>query len=191
MPSTFRTRKSSLVSSKRRRRVQGLTRYRRPTDDRVLLSFSIGSHRQRRGRAEWHRHGSRPRSSSQTCEVRIGSAAPPDRRHGSGLAESPFMALSGRAGCLELRPLSVSKRTRREACFMSARPSSGGCDLPMNLPPNANARVPNVIKNPTCREMRETLPKGPEVFKYKIHKLRARQKINGSEPRTNCSPPVG
>lgn len=76
------------------------------------------------------------------------------------------------------------RAAQRYTCF-------GGCDLPMNLPPNANARVPNVIKNPTCREMRETLPKDPEVFKYKIHKLRARRKINGSEPRTNCSPPVG
>ena len=27
-------------------------------------------------------------------------------------------------------------------------------DLPRDLPLDANARVPNVIKNPTCKEMR-------------------------------------
>ena len=37
-------------------------------------------------------------------------------------------------------------------------------DLPINLPLDANARVPNVIKNPTCAEMRETLMKNPELF---------------------------
>jgi AIPR protein len=37
-------------------------------------------------------------------------------------------------------------------------------DLPRDLPLDANARVPNVIKNPTCREMRETLLTRPELF---------------------------
>ncbi|MCY2955102.1 MAG: AIPR family protein [Planctomycetota bacterium] len=37
-------------------------------------------------------------------------------------------------------------------------------DLPPNLPLDANARVPNVLKNPTCREMRETLLKNPDLF---------------------------
>ena len=37
-------------------------------------------------------------------------------------------------------------------------------DLPRDLPLDANARVPNVIKNPTCSEMRETLLTHPELF---------------------------
>lgn len=37
-------------------------------------------------------------------------------------------------------------------------------DLPRDLPLDANARVPNVIKNPTCVEMRETLLTRPELF---------------------------
>lgn len=37
-------------------------------------------------------------------------------------------------------------------------------DLPRDLPLDANARVPNVIKNPTCRELRETLLTRPELF---------------------------
>jgi hypothetical protein len=37
-------------------------------------------------------------------------------------------------------------------------------DLPRDLPLDANARVPNVIKNLTCREMRETLLTRPEMF---------------------------
>jgi hypothetical protein len=37
-------------------------------------------------------------------------------------------------------------------------------DLPRDLPLDANARVPNVIKNPTCGEMRETLLTRPDVF---------------------------
>jgi hypothetical protein len=37
-------------------------------------------------------------------------------------------------------------------------------DLPRDLPLDANARVPNVIKNPTCGEMRETLLTRPELF---------------------------
>jgi hypothetical protein len=37
-------------------------------------------------------------------------------------------------------------------------------DLPANLPLDANARVPNVRKNATCAEMRETLLKVPELF---------------------------
>ena len=37
-------------------------------------------------------------------------------------------------------------------------------DLPRDLPLDANARVPNVIKNPTCKEMRETLLTTPELF---------------------------
>jgi hypothetical protein len=37
-------------------------------------------------------------------------------------------------------------------------------DLPRDLPLDANARVPNVIKNPTCTEMRETLLTRPELF---------------------------
>src|SRR5437867_9588668 len=37
-------------------------------------------------------------------------------------------------------------------------------DLPGDLPLDANARVPNVIKNATCSEMRETLLTHPELF---------------------------
>src|SRR4051812_38008748 len=37
-------------------------------------------------------------------------------------------------------------------------------DLPRDLPLDANARVPNVVKNPTCSEMRETLLTRPELF---------------------------
>jgi hypothetical protein len=37
-------------------------------------------------------------------------------------------------------------------------------DLPRELPLDANARLPNVIKNPTCSEMRETLLTRPELF---------------------------
>jgi hypothetical protein len=37
-------------------------------------------------------------------------------------------------------------------------------DLPRDLPLDANARVPNVIKNQTCGEMRETLLTRPELF---------------------------
>ncbi|MCI0741755.1 MAG: AIPR family protein [Gemmataceae bacterium] len=37
-------------------------------------------------------------------------------------------------------------------------------DLPRDLPLDANARVPNVIKNPHCGEMRETLLTRPELF---------------------------
>ncbi|MGH6794873.1 MAG: AIPR family protein [Methylocella sp.] len=37
-------------------------------------------------------------------------------------------------------------------------------DLPRDLPLDANARVPNVIKNPTCVEMRETLLTRPDMF---------------------------
>jgi len=37
-------------------------------------------------------------------------------------------------------------------------------DLPRDLPLDANARVPNVVKNPTCSEMRETLLTHPELF---------------------------
>lgn len=37
-------------------------------------------------------------------------------------------------------------------------------DLPPDLPLDANARVPNVIKNQTCKEMRETLMTRPEIF---------------------------
>lgn len=37
-------------------------------------------------------------------------------------------------------------------------------DLPRDFPLDANARVPNVIKNLTCREMRETLLTRPELF---------------------------
>lgn len=37
-------------------------------------------------------------------------------------------------------------------------------DLPRDLPLDANARVPNVIKNQTCKEMRETLMTRPELF---------------------------
>lgn len=37
-------------------------------------------------------------------------------------------------------------------------------DLPANLPLDANARIPNVIKNATCAEQRETLLKNPELF---------------------------
>ncbi|MBA3670528.1 MAG: AIPR family protein [Gemmatimonadaceae bacterium] len=37
-------------------------------------------------------------------------------------------------------------------------------DLPPNLPLDANARIPNVLKNPTCIEQRETLLTHPEDF---------------------------
>jgi hypothetical protein len=37
-------------------------------------------------------------------------------------------------------------------------------DLPRDLPLDANARVPNVIKNNTCTELRETLLTQPELF---------------------------
>jgi hypothetical protein len=37
-------------------------------------------------------------------------------------------------------------------------------ELPRDLPLDANARVPNVIRNPTCREMRQTLLTRPELF---------------------------
>jgi len=37
-------------------------------------------------------------------------------------------------------------------------------DLPRDLPLDANARVPNVIRNTTCAEMRETLLTRPELF---------------------------
>lgn len=37
-------------------------------------------------------------------------------------------------------------------------------DLPLDLPLDANARVPNVLKNPTCNEMRETLLTHPQMF---------------------------
>jgi hypothetical protein len=37
-------------------------------------------------------------------------------------------------------------------------------DLPRDLPLDANARLPNVIKNLTCKEMRETLLTRPELF---------------------------
>ena len=37
-------------------------------------------------------------------------------------------------------------------------------DLPRDFPLDANARVPNVLKNPTCAEMRETLLTRPELF---------------------------
>lgn len=37
-------------------------------------------------------------------------------------------------------------------------------DLPKNLPLDANARLPNVIKNKTCADMRETLLKAPDLF---------------------------
>jgi hypothetical protein len=37
-------------------------------------------------------------------------------------------------------------------------------DLPRDLPLDANARVPNVVKNPTCAEMRQTLLTRPEMF---------------------------
>jgi hypothetical protein len=37
-------------------------------------------------------------------------------------------------------------------------------DLPRDLPLDANARIPNVIKNQTCKEMRETLLTRPELF---------------------------
>lgn len=37
-------------------------------------------------------------------------------------------------------------------------------DLPRNLPLDANARLPNVIKNKTCKELRETLLRHPELF---------------------------
>src|SRR5215831_20292778 len=40
----------------------------------------------------------------------------------------------------------------------------GAEDLPRDLPIDANARVPNVIKNPTCGEMRETLLTRPDLF---------------------------
>ncbi len=37
-------------------------------------------------------------------------------------------------------------------------------DLPLRLPLDANARMPNILKNPTCAEMRETLLCHPELF---------------------------
>jgi hypothetical protein len=37
-------------------------------------------------------------------------------------------------------------------------------DLPLGLPLDANARLPNVIRNRTCAEQRETLLKTPEMF---------------------------
>ncbi len=37
-------------------------------------------------------------------------------------------------------------------------------DLPVNLPLDANARVPNVVKNATCAEMRETLLNTPDLW---------------------------
>ncbi len=37
-------------------------------------------------------------------------------------------------------------------------------DLPRDLPLDANARLPNVIKNSTCGEMRQTLLTRPELF---------------------------
>lgn len=37
-------------------------------------------------------------------------------------------------------------------------------DLPATFPLDANARVPNVLKNKTCREMRATLLTQPELF---------------------------
>jgi hypothetical protein len=40
----------------------------------------------------------------------------------------------------------------------------GAEDLPRDLPLDANARVPNVVKNPTCAEMRETLLTRPDLF---------------------------
>ena len=49
-------------------------------------------------------------------------------------------------------------RYRKWVLVVSAR------DLPRDLPLDANARVPNVIKNPTCGEMRETLLSRPELF---------------------------
>src|SRR5262249_8759600 len=37
-------------------------------------------------------------------------------------------------------------------------------DLPLRLPLDANARMPNILKNSTCAEMRETLLFHPELF---------------------------
>jgi hypothetical protein len=37
-------------------------------------------------------------------------------------------------------------------------------DLPLRLPLDANARMPNILKNGTCAEMRETLLYRPELF---------------------------
>src|SRR6266478_5580217 len=37
-------------------------------------------------------------------------------------------------------------------------------DLPLRLPLDANARMPNILKNATCAEMRETLLFHPELF---------------------------
>lgn len=37
-------------------------------------------------------------------------------------------------------------------------------DLPVNLPLDANARVPNVVRNATCAEMRETLLNSPGLW---------------------------
>src|SRR5262245_35763047 len=37
-------------------------------------------------------------------------------------------------------------------------------DLPLRLPLDANARMPNILKNPHCAEMRETLLFHPELF---------------------------
>jgi hypothetical protein len=39
-----------------------------------------------------------------------------------------------------------------------------GSDLPLRLPLDANARLPNILRNGTCKEMRETLLKQPELF---------------------------
>lgn len=39
-----------------------------------------------------------------------------------------------------------------------------GSDLPLRLPLDANARLPNILKNGTCKEMRETLLRRPELF---------------------------
>jgi hypothetical protein len=41
---------------------------------------------------------------------------------------------------------------------------AAGRDLPVNIPLDANARVPNIWKNPTCREMRRTLLESPDLF---------------------------
>ena len=37
-------------------------------------------------------------------------------------------------------------------------------DLPLSLPLDANARIPNVVKNKHCREMRKTLIENPELW---------------------------
>jgi hypothetical protein len=49
--------------------------------------------------------------------------------------------------------------TRRKWIVVAA-----GRDLPSNLPLDANARVPNVLKNATCAEMRVTLLTNPDLF---------------------------